>query len=109
MKPCAEISEVICQGDPWGPIQCSVQIDGICRGCIEDDLKPYKYKDEVEIPSLGMVDDILTISESGYKPSRFNSYINAKIEIKKLQLRPKKCSVLHTGREHENIELFVDG
>ena len=56
-----------------------------------------------------MVDDILTISESGYKTARLNSYINAKIAIKKLQLGPKKCSVLHTGKEHENIELFVDG
>ena len=56
-----------------------------------------------------MVDDILTISESGYKTSRMNSYINAKIAMKKLQLGPKKCSVLHTGKGHENIELFVDG
>ena len=29
--------------------------------------------------------------------------------MKKLQLGPKKCSVLHTGKEHENIELFLDG
>ena len=56
-----------------------------------------------------MVDDILTISESGYKTARLNSFINAKIAIKKLQLGPKKCSVLHTGKDHENIELYVDG
>ena len=43
-----------------------------------------------------MVDDILTISESGYKTARINSYINAKIAMKNLQLGPKKCSVLHT-------------
>ena len=104
-----EISEVICQGDPWGPIQCSIQIDGIGRGSLEDDLEPYKYKDKVEIPSLGMMDDILPISESGYKTARLNSYINAKIAIKKLQLGPKMCFVLHTGKEHENIELLVDG
>ena len=104
-----EINKVICQGDPWGPIQCTVQIDGIGRGSLEADLEPYKYKDEVEIPALGMVDDILTISESGYKTSRMNSYINAKIAMKKLQLGPKKCSFLHTGKGHENIELFVDG
>ena len=91
-----EINEVICQGDPWGPIQCSVQIDGIGRESLEEELEPYKYKDEVEIPALGM-DDILTISESGYKTARLNSYINAKIAMKKLQLGPKKCSVLHTG------------
>ena len=26
-----------------------------------------------------------------------------------MQLGPKKCFFLHTGKEHENIELFVDG
>ena len=43
-----EINEVICQGDPWGPIQCSVQIDGIGRESLNPDLEPYKYKDEIE-------------------------------------------------------------
>ena len=104
-----EINKVICQGDPWGPIQCSVQIDGIGRESLNPDLEPYKYKDKVEIPALGMIDDILTISESGYKTARINSFINAKIAIKKLQLGPKKCSVLHTGKGHANIELYVDG
>ena len=56
-----------------------------------------------------MVDDILTISESRYKSERSNSLIKAKIAIKKLQLGPQKCSVLHTESEHENIPLFVDG
>ena len=55
------------------------------------------------------MDDILTISESGYKTARLNSFINARIAMKKFQLGPKKCSVLHTGKEHENIELFVNG
>ena len=56
-----------------------------------------------------MIDDILTILESGYKTASLNSFIKAKITIKKLQLGPKKCSVLHTGKGHENIELYVDG
>ena len=41
------------------------------------------------MPALGMVDDISTISQSGYKTARMNSYINAKIAMKKLQLGPK--------------------
>ena len=72
---------------------------------MEAHLEPYKYKEEVEIPALGMVDDILTISESGYKTAR----MNAKIAMKKLKLGPKKFSFLHTAKDHENIELFVDG
>ena len=66
----------------------------------------------VEIPALGTVDDILNISESGCKTARMNTFITAKIALKKLQLGLKKCFVLHTGKEHEeykNVELFVDG
>ena len=107
-----EVEKIICQGDPWGSRQCSVQIDSIGRDSLADDLEPFKYKGEVEIPALVMVDDILTIAESGYKTARMNSFITAKIALKKLQLGPKKCFVLHTGKEHEdykNVELFVDG
>ena len=108
----SKVEKIICQGDPWGPIQFSVQINGIGRESLEEDLKPFKYKNKVEIPALGMIDDILTISESGYKTSIMNSFITAKIALKKLQFGPQKCFVLHTGKEHDeykNTELFVDG
>ena len=70
------------------------------------------YKGEVKIPALGMIDDLITISESGYKRARMNSFINAKIAIKKLQLGPKKCFVMHIKKDHEefkNIEVYADG
>ena len=108
----SKVENIICKGDPWGPIQCSVQIDGIGRDSLNKDLEPFKYKNKVEIPALGMIDDILTITESGYKTARMNSYITAKIAIKKLQFGPKKCFVLHTGKqqdEYKNTELYVDG
>ena len=59
-----------------------------------------------------MVDDILTISESVFKTARMNAFITTKIALKKLQLGPKKCFVLHTGKDHEecrNVEPFVNG
>ena len=37
-----EINKVICKGDPWGPIQCSAQIDEIGWGSLEAHLEPYK-------------------------------------------------------------------
>ena len=105
------VEKIICQGDPWGSMQCSVQIDSIGRDSLAEDLEPVKYEGEVEIPALGMVDDILTIAESGYKTARMNSFITAKIALEKLQLGSNKCFVLHTGKEHtnfRNIELYVD-
>ena len=75
-------------------------------------MEPYKYKDEVEIPALGFVDDIISISESGYKTARMNSFINAQLAMKKLRLGAKKCFVMHVGNEHEsykNDQLLIDG
>ena len=67
------IEKIICQGDPWGSMQCSVQVDTIGRDSLADELEPFKYKDQVQISALGMVDDVLTISESGHKTARLNA------------------------------------
>ena len=107
-----EVNNIICQGEPWVPIECSLQIDNIGKESLEEDLDPYKYKDEVDIPALGYVDDIITVTESGYKTARMNSFINAKLAIKKLRLGAKKCFVMHIGNKHDdykNIELCIDG
>ena len=58
------------------------------------------------------MDDIITVTESGYKTARMNPFINAKLAIKKLRLRAKKCLVMHVGNKHDdykNIELCFDG
>ena len=107
-----EVNNIICQGEPWGPIECSLQIDNIGKESLDEGLDPYKYKDEVEIPALGFVDDIITVTESGYKTARMNSFINAKLAIKKLRLCAKKCFVMHIGNKYDdykNIELCIDG
>ena len=76
-----EVNNVICQGDPLGPIECSLQVDEIGKESLEDNLEPYKYKDIVKIPALGWIDDIITVSESGYKTARMNSFINTQLAV----------------------------
>ena len=64
------------------------------------------------MPLLGMVDDILTISSSGYKTRRLNAFINAKTAVKRLQFGQDKCYVMHVGKEipqYKKLDLFVDG
>ena len=92
-----EENNIICQGEPWGPIECSLQIDNIGKESLVEGLHPYKYNDEVEIPALGFVDDIIKVTESGYKTARMNSFVNAKLAIKKLRLGAKKCFVMYIG------------
>ena len=107
-----EIKNVICQGDPWGSLECALQVDSFGKESLKQELHPYKYKEEVEIPALGVVDDIITISESGPKAAMMNSFINAKTALKKLHFGPDKCHVLHIGKDHKDflkVPHYVEG
>ena len=72
------IRKAIIQGDVFGPMLCGKQIDEIGKECLEASKYTYKYKGDVEIPPLIMLDDLIIISECGYKTAMANSYINYK-------------------------------
>ena len=59
------VNNIICQGDPWGSIQCSPMTDNFGKDSLKPEMEPYKYKGFVPIPILTMVDDILAISYPG--------------------------------------------
>ena len=106
------MNKITCQGEPWGPIECSVHIDNIGKESLKPHMEPYTYKNQVEIPALGWIDDLITVSESGYKTARINAFINAQIASKKLRLGAKKCFMMHVGNKHEdynNNQFYVDG
>ena len=91
-------NEIITQGGSWSPLQCSVQIDTLGKECQAEGKALYTYKDFIFLCPLAMVDDILTISECGIQSVATNSFINSKIEMKKLTMGPKKCKQIHVGR-----------
>ena len=100
------------QGDVFGPIQCSVSVDTYGKECILEDKHLYTYKDGVQVPALAMVDDVLIVTECGYKSTMANAFINTKSNMKKLQYGTNKCHKMHVGRrKNEDIcpDLFVDG
>ena len=92
-----KIKKIILQGDVFGPIEFSVQVDSFGKECLEEDKYLYKYKDSVKIPILSMVDDALLVSECGYKTSMLNAFINTKTSMKKLQYGTAKCFKMHVG------------
>jgi hypothetical protein len=105
------IFNVITQGDVFGPIMCSNQVDTIGRECLQERKYVYSYKGEVDIPPLGMVDDLICISECGHKTAMMNAYINFKTSSKKLQFGVDKCKKMHVGQvqmKHKCQELSVD-
>ena len=55
------------QGDVLAPLVSSLQVDTIEKECWDEEKHHYFFKDKVPIVHHGMVDDLLTISECGYK------------------------------------------
>ena len=98
------IENVVTQGDVFGPMFCSKQVDTFGQECMERGKYTYTYRGEVEIPPLSMVDDLLCISECGIKTSMAHAYLTFKTDSKKLQFGSQKCKKLHVGKTCENFK-----
>ena len=85
------ITNAVMQGDVFGPMMCRKTVDEIGKECLVEEKYVYKYKGEVDIPPLAMLDDLICISECGHKTTMAHSYIKFKTLSKKLQFGPLKC------------------
>ena len=100
-----DIPRIVMQGGTWGPIMCSNSIDKIGKKCHETGEHSYIYKKRVRILPLGMVDDLLAVSECGHKAVELNTFLTAQGELKKLRFHvpdiitnKSKCHRLHIGK-----------
>ena len=92
-----ELDEIVMQGTVFGPLKCTTQMDklgGICYGRGNPLLM---YKKTVQIPPLGMIDDLLVMNVCGSPSIISNSVVNTFIESKRLQFSEKKCAKIHVG------------
>ena len=92
-----QIGSIIMQGEVYGPLCCSVQVDSFGKYCIENEKFLYQYKESVGIPPLSMVDDLVLISTCGLNSVLINGFINSKTNQKKLQYGVDKCHRMHVG------------
>ena len=102
--------DLVMQGDILSPLISSLQVDTIGKECLDEKKHLYHFKNVVPIPPLGMVDDLLTISECGYQTKLMNEYINFKTGTKRLQFGPSKCIKMHIGKQHSETlcqDLYV--
>ena len=99
-----DILKAIIQGDVIGPLVCSKQVDTMGKECLEENKYFYKYRGEVEIPPLGMIDDLLCVSLCGYQTAQMNTFINYKTNSKKLQFGTNKCKKIHVGKIKEEFK-----
>ena len=86
------------QGTVLAPIKCSNQMDSIPRDYLKEKIEMFKYRNAISIPPLGMIDDLASVAYCGYQSVKMNATINAKIDLKKLELNKKKCVKLHVSK-----------
>ena len=98
------IKNVIMQGTVWGSLLCTTSMDKLGQHVYKHEELLYKYKGEVSIPSLGMVDDVMVIQKCSSDSVRMNAVVNAFVEAKKLTLSKTKCHKLHiqNKRNHDD-------
>ena len=84
------IKNSVLQGDTWSSIMASVQVDAICKD-VEKAGLGFRYKNSLEISALALVDDIICVTEAGFKAAEMNAVINAKTAEKYLQFGILKC------------------
>ena len=98
------IKSSVLQGDTFGPSFASVQVDNICKEAVDKDMT-YHYKNKLPIGPLGMIDDVITVTEAGYKAVELNSFINMKGAEKTLQFNSDKCKVMFVGKRKPSYTL----
>ena len=81
------IKNIVLQGDTFGSLLASVQVDKIGQHCQQSGYG-YKYKNILEVSMLGLVDDIIGITEVGFKAQQMNALINVKTAEKGLRFGP---------------------
>ena len=93
------IENVVMQGSVWGSLMCTATMSKIGENAYSDPKLCYKYKGAVNIPPLGMIDDLLCIQKCN-KSITINSTVNSFIEANKLKLSHTKCAQIHIGKDN---------
>ena len=105
------IKNVVLQGDTFGSILASVQVDSIGKE-VEETGYGYKYKDVLPVSLLGLVDDLIGITDAGYKAQQMNAVLNVKTAEKRLQYGESKCKSMLVSKNANhcvlNSPLMVD-
>ena len=105
------LNEKVLQGDVFGTVQASTQIDKFANLCLEDQKHIYMYRDLITIAPLAMCDDLLMISECGFETELAVAYLNSQANFHLLQFGISKCSKLHIGKTRQKFKcnpIFLD-
>ena len=93
------LNKIIMQGTMWGSLFCTATMDKLGKLKYANEDMMFKYKGEVNVPGLEMVDDIADIQKCGTNAVKVNAVVNSFIEHKKLTLSVGKCHKIHCGKK----------
>ena len=97
------LDEVVLQGEVWGPILASNQVDMFGKEMLQEDYSfMYRYKGFIPVPVLGQIEDT---GLAGYKAAQFNSYMNVKSSDKYPQLGHEKCKAMVICKKIDNFHI----
>ena len=102
-----DIEDLIKQGTVLGSIICTSVIYKLAKIFYQDKNLLYKYKNEVPVPILGMVNYVLNVAKCTEQVVLSNSTINTFMEQNKLTLAAGKCSRIHVKRRQENVTRYM--
>ena len=106
------MKELVMQGDTWASTMASVQCDAFGKELLEEEASfILQYKGKVPVGILGQIDDLIGVTEAGYKAQQMNSFLNVKNADKYLQFGPDKCKVMLIGstkKKHDFLHTSLD-
>ena len=94
-----DIKNIIMTGTLFGSLICTAVVDKLAKIFYSEKNLLYMYNNKVEVPILGMVDDVINVTKCSNQTVINNATINAFMEANKLTLAKKKCSRIHVGRK----------
>ena len=94
------IENIIMQGTVFGSLICTAVMDRLAKIFYSDNKLSYKYKNKINVPVLGMVDDVMSVAKCSSSSVTSNATINSFMELNKLKLAEHKCAKIHVGRKN---------
>ena len=94
-----DIKNLIMQGTVFGSLICTAVMDKLAKIFYGDKTLLYKYKNEVNVPILGMVDDVLCVAKCSSEAIKCNATVTSLMELNKLKLATNKCAKIHIGKQ----------
>ena len=93
----------VMQGTVGAGLMCTTTMETLCKIVYKDPSLQYQNRGSVVVPSLEMVDDIVTVSKCDVTSVALNSVENTFINHKKLKLNSDKCGKIHVGRKSSDL------